>query len=579
MIINPNNPMQALDKYGNPKDMTNPYGTFHTNLSYVNKLNARITQGIDNLYLSNIPKNSPSSVLAQRIAMSRARFEGPQLKYSQSLLKQAYSNLHPRQGVTVTLNSQIDNMKENQIEYYANEAGKYLKQIHDSDNVNLSPERVWNLPDIVKYHEYSTDKTGRSHISDDQFLDLAGKSDNHIKWDADFWYRRAIGIPNDDRSKAGQQVKNNDKNAQNAMNIFNKWAQVYDRLITQPNVNWDANYVTREKAQKYMDSASSALSYTAHHGSNSWLMKIKQTQLWMNYHRGKLNAYKADPRHHRWGIKIQTNYLNKLQKQLNQYIGHKNSDFHYYQEYWNTYLARKHQEWVNAQWAKINSQVSDNMNNNFTSIYRSDGSDTRVVRVAEISPTEEVGANVPTKSIDDGLPQTDWAQINQEQLNGNYMIYLPDDYTPSPDDMKYGDASPSYNNRVSQYNILRNWIGDQLSIRGFNTWHSALITDLQRTADQSSSANGLSFQITFQEVRLAHIKYAKNQKAPARPRKGRRNRKSKSRTIRIKPYNTFWGLSKRYGGTVSQWKRANPHAIPTDLQIGHKLNVPQGARA
>lgn len=485
-------------------------------------------------------------------------------------------------GPTVTLNSDIKSHSlQTQIDD-AKGAKQALSKIHDYDATSLNDARVHNLPDIIKFKQYTKDSSGHTHISPTNgWLDLKGKSDSNIIWDRNYWrYYVAGGDPNlDDNVPSGKITKSNraSNRLPHEMYWFNYHANKLDKYSNNPykvgTKKWARRNTLYNQQLAKMSDWQSKMNNAHKNCDDSLNDELHWAQGWLQYHQNKL---KHHPR-----SKYQKNQVKRWQKVVKDKTNSKNQDWKYYQAYQREAEQRQYNEKMRWDQKQINAQVQANNQNDFTSIYRADGQDPHVVRVAEISPTEEIQYNVPTKSVDDGLPQTDWVQKSGQQLNGQYMLYLPDDWTYTADDMQYGDKSPSYNQRVSQYNILKNWAdsGDQLNIRGFNSWNTILVSDLQRGTDQSSSGNGLSLQVTFQKVRLAHIKYSANKKAPAKPMTGRHNRKHPNNgKVKIKAGNTFYGFAKKFGGTVGEWEHANPHARATDLRIGGKLNKPAEAK-
>lgn len=193
----------------------------------------------------------------------------------------------------------------------------------------------------------------------------------------------------------------------------------------------------------------------------------------------------------------------------------------------------------------------------WTSLYRRDKKTDTVARIAELSPSESWDLNANQHSVDEAMPETDFAQMNQAQLTEQGVLYAPND-----------------KQRVQQYDVLLHWMEQKriLVIHGFNNWARMLITNLGRSPRQEAPDNGMNISITFLDIRLAKIKFGK-QKPKARKSKGRNKKKNGMKKIKIKSGMTYWGEAQKYHIPLKKVMGSNSYAARR-LPIGGTMKIP-----
>lgn len=234
------------------------------------------------------------------------------------------------------------------------------------------------------------------------------------------------------------------------------------------------------------------------------------------------------------------------------------------------YLPVRRQNEIDA---SIASQVQNNNNNNLTSIYREDRQTDQVIGFVENSPSESMDMNMATEPVDSGMPQTNYAQVNQFQLSDTGDLYnRPLAFNPGNNDDSEAIS------KWRQYNVLRTWEKKSvpLVISGFNHWGHILIQSISKQPEATGTENALQISMTIQYVRLAHIQWGK--KPATKVSTGRKRRKSghSTKRIKVRPGNTLWGFAHGNGSQLKAIKKANPQIKnPNLIYPGEKVNIPQ----
>lgn len=125
----------------------------------------------------------------------------------------------------------------------------------------------------------------------------------------------------------------------------------------------------------------------------------------------------------------------------------------------------------------------------------------------------------------------------------------------------------------AHYAQLVKWQARGTLVKYFGAMNSGtvMIKELNRVADDGGYKNGYKITMTLQQVNI--IGWGKKKRKHAgvkKPHKGKR--KSKKVYVTVKPGNTYWGWSMKYGTSIStlrKWNRWPDRRIP----IGKKARV------
>lgn len=116
--------------------------------------------------------------------------------------------------------------------------------------------------------------------------------------------------------------------------------------------------------------------------------------------------------------------------------------------------------------------------------------------------------------------------------------------------------------------------GTVVAYAGRTNAKNVVITNIQGSYD-STVGNGLNVTIDLQEVRIAKSPYiVKKTTKTTAGKKGTSNTKKTTKTAKVyhkvKKGDTYWGLSKKYGTSISQlrtWNKYPDRSIPTGVKL------------
>jgi len=211
----------------------------------------------------------------------------------------------------------------------------------------------------------------------------------------------------------------------------------------------------------------------------------------------------------------------------------------------------------------INEHNSVLNNGGHGAIYQSDGSSTEVIY---ISPTEteseDTSSNVTTYQIDEGAPVSNYARV------ANKTVSLAGIITGE----NRADAE-------AKFYKLRVWHSRhyELTYKGNIYYKHLLISDIQKS--HKDKIDNLDVVITFTFAYQAEITTQSDKSSKTSKKKSSKSKKTVSgnRTknytaITIKPGDTLWGYSQKYGKSVAWLQKVN-HIKGTTIYSGKKIRV------
>lgn len=181
------------------------------------------------------------------------------------------------------------------------------------------------------------------------------------------------------------------------------------------------------------------------------------------------------------------------------------------------------------------------------------------------SPTntesESNSSNITSYAVDQGAPRKDYARFNSKTVTIDGLI---------SDDINGGRTAHD------KWVQLRTWHShhEELTFRGDIYYKHLLISQLDRQF--TGFKNTMQVSITFTFVRAAEITTSGKKKNAKRSKSSKTlagNRNKNYTAITIKPGDTLWGLSKRYGKSVSWLQKVNKIKNPNRIYAGNLIYV------
>ncbi|WP_281830335.1 LysM peptidoglycan-binding domain-containing protein [Lactobacillus amylolyticus] len=174
--------------------------------------------------------------------------------------------------------------------------------------------------------------------------------------------------------------------------------------------------------------------------------------------------------------------------------------------------------------------------------------------------SESNSSNITSWPVDKGAPRSSYARVSSKTVSIDGLI----------SDSDTGDAH-------SKWVKLRSWHSNhtELTFKGDIYYKHLLISDLNRQF--TGFKNTMQVSITFTFVRAAVITTSKGRSARKRSSKSSKtlagSRHRLYTAITIKGGDTLWGLSRRYGKSVSWLQKVNKIKNPNLIYAGKKIRV------
>lgn len=215
---------------------------------------------------------------------------------------------------------------------------------------------------------------------------------------------------------------------------------------------------------------------------------------------------------------------------------------------------------------KISKRRKNSRNEGTAAIYRTDGGTSEVMYISPSDQSEDNATDRTTYAVDKGAPVSDYARQSSKTITITGLI-----------SGEHPDGTGSMREANDKFHILRKWNANhnELTYRGSFYYQHLVITGLNRSYSNGYSYN-FTATVTFSFAYYAEITTSRRKRSGKKTSKGRRavtgNRTSRYSALTIKRGDTLWGLSKRYGKSVSWLRRVNH--IKGDLIIaGKKIRV------
>ena len=194
-------------------------------------------------------------------------------------------------------------------------------------------------------------------------------------------------------------------------------------------------------------------------------------------------------------------------------------------------------------------------------IYRSDGKSTSIVYIAPTDSEQgDISTTITTWAVDTGEPRYNHARQASNQVTVSGII-----------------TGKTRAEAQAKLKMLKTWNARQyeLTYNGNIYYKHLLISDLSYSYSADYKTN-IKVSITFQFVYTAKITTTgrSTKKRTSKSSKTVSGSKSKKYTaITIRPGDTLWALSKKYGKSVSWLCKVNKISNPNLIYAGHKLRV------
>jgi len=210
--------------------------------------------------------------------------------------------------------------------------------------------------------------------------------------------------------------------------------------------------------------------------------------------------------------------------------------------------------------AEIQSHKYSDLNEGNAAIYQSDGSDSTIIYIAPTeTESEDTSSNITSYPVDTGSPRSNYARISGKQVSISGII-----------------TGKTRAEALQKFYTLRTWNSRhyELTYKGNVYYKHLMISDLQQKFDKLE--DNLQVSITFQFVYAANItttkkKTHKKSSKSSKTTAGSRNKKYTALTV--KSGDTLWGLSKRYGKSVSWLQKVNHIKNANLIYAGQKIRV------
>lgn len=194
-------------------------------------------------------------------------------------------------------------------------------------------------------------------------------------------------------------------------------------------------------------------------------------------------------------------------------------------------------------------------------IYRSDGGSTDIVYIAPTDSEQgDISTTITTWAVDEGEPRYNHARQSSNQVTVGGLI-----------------TGKTRAEAQAKLKKLKTWNSRQyeLTYRGNIYYKHLLISDLSYSYSADYKTN-IKATLTFQFVYTTKITTTgkSTKKRTSKSSKTVSGRKSKKYTaITIRPGDTLWALSKKYGKSIAWLCKVNKIANPNLIYAGHKLRV------
>lgn len=179
-------------------------------------------------------------------------------------------------------------------------------------------------------------------------------------------------------------------------------------------------------------------------------------------------------------------------------------------------------------------------------------------KIHALKEKEDARVDVTSYPVEKGLPTTD--NVNSRpimySISGKILRNDANDADKVRDNLKkkmFGAKRVKYIGRIKASDVLITSISSNYS---------------------SSIKNGLDVDITMQQIRVAKTPYVrKKTKKSNSGKKTKIKKKSTSRKYHtVRPGDTYWGLSRKYGTSISQLRKWNKYP-DRKIPVGAKLRV------
>lgn len=183
-------------------------------------------------------------------------------------------------------------------------------------------------------------------------------------------------------------------------------------------------------------------------------------------------------------------------------------------------------------------------------------------KIIYISPSdaesESNSSNVTSWPVDKGAPRSSYARVSSRGVTVEGLL-----------------TGSNGDNAHDKYVILRNWSDNhvELTYQGDIYYKHLIITGLNR--DYTNLKDNLHVSITFTYVQAATISTKSNKgKKSSKSAKTKGGKRSKKYTaMTIKPGDTLWALSKKYGKSVKWIAKVNNIKNINSISPGKKIRV------
>lgn len=196
-------------------------------------------------------------------------------------------------------------------------------------------------------------------------------------------------------------------------------------------------------------------------------------------------------------------------------------------------------------------------------IYASDGSSTTIVYISpNEAESQTISNDITSWAVDSGAPMSSFARVSQIEYNVSGTI-----------------TGKTRHEAEVKYAQLRNWAQEhkQLTYTGDQYSSHLMIASLSKSYSADMAYN-LNVSISFSLVYTASIAISPTKKSSkkktSKSSKAVSGGKSRSyTTITIRPGDTLWALSRKYGKSVAWLQKVNGIKNANLIYAGKKLRV------
>lgn len=209
---------------------------------------------------------------------------------------------------------------------------------------------------------------------------------------------------------------------------------------------------------------------------------------------------------------------------------------------------------------QLNAHDSGFKNEGHAAIYETQADSADVIFISPSDQeSEDNSVNVTSWPVDEGEPRSDYARMASKTITVSGIIT--------------GDTRQETDQK---FEVLKHWNSQHLELTysGSFTYNHLIMTSLGKT--ENEFATNIKVSITFTYVYAAEITKEAGAKTNKKTSKSSKtvagNRKSKYTKITIKPGDTLYGLSKKYGKSVAWLQKVNG-IKGTTIYAGKPLRV------